>query len=236
MQISRKGALEIAEHEGIVPAPYFDSVGVKTWGVGHTKNAGGLDPANMQLAMPEGANLDREIDRALAIFQDDLGKYAARVNKAFPIPMKQYEFDALVSMDFNTGMASWRSPTGQPAAVVRYMNAGDKARAARAFMGWLRPPELRKRRTAEMNLFQTGNYDANGDSIPVWGTNGNGKLTGIVRTIKGRDVLKKMGQAKPRQTGDASFNVGAMGAIMFAAIAALIAFGKDIINAIGGLF
>ena len=47
MRLSDKGIVEIAEHEGIVPAPYRDSVGVVTFGVGHTAAAGVLDPAEM---------------------------------------------------------------------------------------------------------------------------------------------------------------------------------------------
>jgi lysozyme len=41
MTISAPGLIEIAEHEGIVPAPYLDSAGVRTWGIGHTAAAGG---------------------------------------------------------------------------------------------------------------------------------------------------------------------------------------------------
>ena len=40
MTVSRRGVLEIAEHEGIVLGPYRDSAGVWTYGVGHTAGAG----------------------------------------------------------------------------------------------------------------------------------------------------------------------------------------------------
>lgn len=192
MKISTKGALEIAEHEGIVPAPYYDSVGVLTYLIGHTKNAGGVDPADVDMAMPTGAALTKAIDLAITLFKEDLESYERRVNAAFPMKLAQHEFDALVSMDFNTGMATWRSKAGNPAAVVRHMKAGNRTKAAQAFMGWLRPPELRKRRTAEMKLFLTGNYDGNGDDIPVWKTNGAGKLIGITKTLRGRDLVKRL--------------------------------------------
>ena len=192
MKISTKGALEIAEHEGIVPAPYYDSVGVLTYLIGHTKNAGGKDPAGVSLAMPTGVDLDHTINYAIRVFKEDLVLYEDRVNRAFPMEMAQHEFDALVSMDFNTGMATWRGKNGQSAAVVRHMQAGNRTKAAQAFMGWLRPPEIRKRRKAEMNLFITGNYDGNGDDIPVWKTNGAGKLMGITKTLQGRDLVKSL--------------------------------------------
>lgn len=184
MKLSDKGILEIAEHEGIVPAPYRDSVGVWTFGIGHTAAAGGLDPQEMNGAMP--ADIDAAIDRALAIFRADVVKYEDRVNAAIRVPLKQHEFDALVSFDFNTGGIG-------RARLTHAINDGDPD-AARHFMGWLRPPEIRKRRTAEMNLFRTGNYDANGSSIPVWKTNGAGRLAGILKTIDGTDVLRRMGR------------------------------------------
>nr|DAU76330.1 MAG TPA: Lysozyme [Caudoviricetes sp.] len=183
MKVSAKGVCEIAEHEGIVVAPYYDSVGVLTWGVGHTANAGGLDPKNLPLAMPK--NIDLAIKEAIRVFAQDLEKYADRVNKAVKVPVKQHQFDALNSFDFNTGGIF-------KANLTKLLNAGDVKGAAAAFMGWLRPAEIRKRRTAEMNLFLTGNYDANGDRIPVWGTNGKGKLTNVIKYISGKDLLSNL--------------------------------------------
>jgi lysozyme len=184
MKVSTRGILEIAEHEGIVPAPYYDSVGVLTYGIGHTKNAGGPDPAKMSLAMP--SDIEKEIDKALKLFAQDVGKYEKRVNAAIKVPLAQHEFDALVSFDLNTGGI-------HRAKLTKAINAHDPD-AKRHFMGWLRPPELRKRRTAEMDLFHTGDYDANGDRIPVWKTNGKGKLIGQLRTMSGDDVLQRMGR------------------------------------------
>jgi lysozyme len=184
MKVSDKGLLEIAEHEGIVPAPYRDSVGVLTYGIGHTKNAGGIDPATIGLEMP--ADIEAAIDHALEVFRADVKSYEARVDVAIKIPLEQHEFDALVSFDFNTGGI-------HRAKLTKRINAGDPD-AADSFMGWLRPPEIRKRRTAEMDLFATGDYDANGDKIPIWKTDGNGKLIGQLRTMSGSEVLRRMGQ------------------------------------------
>jgi lysozyme len=184
MRLSDKGLLEIAEHEGIVPAPYLDSVGVLTYGIGHTANAGGVDPSTMDLAMPD--DIEAAIDDALELFRKDVGSYEARVSAAINVALSQFQFDALVSFDFNTGGV-------HRAKLTKRINAGDPD-AATSFMGWLRPPEIRKRRTAEMDLFTTGDYDANGDKIPVWRTDGNGKLLGRLRTISGAEVLSRMGR------------------------------------------
>lgn len=185
MRTSSKGIVEIAEHEGIVPAPYRDSVGVMTFGVGHTAAAGGLDPREMNSAMPAGAALDKAVDRALMLFRDDLVKYEARVNGAIKVPLKQHEFDALVSFDFNTGGIVRAKLTEQ-------INRGDKSGAG--FMGWLKPPEIRKRRTAEQRLFKTGDYDHNGTMVPIWGTNGAGRLTKIIGQMDGHELLSRMGR------------------------------------------
>ena len=210
MKISDKGILEIAEHEGIVPAPYYDSVRVLTYGIGHTKNAGGIDPAAMDFAMP--TDIEAAIDHALDVFRKDVKSYEARVNKAIKVQVTQYEFDALVSFDLNTGGI-------HRAQLTKAINDG-RPDAARHFMGWLRPPELRKRRTAEMNLFMTGDYDANGDQIPVWKTNGNGKLNGMLFTMSGADVLKRMRRAVPPRVKPEPYaawlgRVEALGGILF---------------------
>tara|TARA_R110000851_G_scaffold200201_5_gene351346 strand:- start:137 stop:763 length:627 start_codon:yes stop_codon:yes gene_type:complete len=183
MKVSDKGIVEIAEHEGIVPAPYKDSKGIWTFGIGHTHAAGGLDPREMNSAMPMGAALETAIDRAIRQFDVDLDKYEDRVNRAIKVPLKQYEFDALVSFDFNTG-GIYR------ADLTDAINRGDKDGGE--FMGWLQPPEIRKRRTAEMRLFQTGDYDANGTMVPIWKTDGKGNLRGLSGQMSGKAILERM--------------------------------------------
>lgn len=182
MKSSDRGLLEIAEHEGIVPAPYYDSVGVLTYGIGHTKNAGGIDPADLPRGMP--ADLDGAIDRAIEVFRRDVETYEARVNDAIKVPLAQHQFDALVSFDLNTG-GIYR------ANLTKAINAGDPD-ASRNFFGWLRPPEIRKRRTAEKRLFDTGDYDHNGDEIAIWRVDERGKLRGVLKTITGAELLARM--------------------------------------------
>jgi lysozyme len=177
--------IEIAEHEGIVLAPYRDSVGVWTWGIGHTAAAGGPDPALIDRAMP--TDIDAAVMAAIDQFAIDVQGYVARVNAAITVPLARHQFDALVSFDFNTGGI-------HRAKLTAAINAGDTD-AARHFMGWLRPPEIRRRRTAEMALFRTGDYAANGDAVPIWRTDGKGRLTGILRTMAGADLLRRVAVA-----------------------------------------
>lgn len=147
MKVSREGLIEIAAHEGIVTSPYRDSVGVWTVGIGHTASAGNPNPA-----------IDRRefsIAEIMDIFARDIAKFEKRVNQAFKVKLKQHEFDAAVSMDFNTGgihRASW----------VRHVNSGNRSAAKKAFMNWRKPPEIIPRRRKERDLFFSGKYTANG--------------------------------------------------------------------------
>lgn len=192
-EISGKGVLEIAEHEGIVLGPYRDSVGVWTYGVGHTAAAGGPDPAKMTRfdtrTWPE-ARAEEELLKALALFDTDLDSYEDRVRRAIKVPLKAHEFDALVSFDFNTGGIF-------KAQLTRQINAGN--RSGEGFMGWLKPKEIIKRRKAEMNLFVTGNYDANGDDIPVYDALPDGRFRHRM-TIDGAKLSALMKQTGAKRT------------------------------------
>lgn len=174
MRVSNAGLAALALHEGIVQYPYLDSVGVWTVGIGHTASAGKPDPAKL----PRGEALPME--QVIAIFLKDLERFEARVRDAVSVRLAQHEFDALVSFDFNTGGIN-------KARLTKALNAGDRIGAAAGFMGWLRPPEIRKRRGAERDLFAYGHYPK-GD-IPVWRADANGKLTGIERTVPTYEVL-----------------------------------------------
>jgi len=182
MKISKRGLLEIAEHEGIVPGPYLDSRGVWTWGIGHTAAAGAQDPEAMARGMPD--DIDTAIIGALKQFDRDLDNYERRVNRAIKVPISQHQFDSLVSFDFNTGGIF-------KARLTQRINAADP-NAADSFMGWLKPPEIRRRRVDEMRLFQTGDYSADGDAIKVWRVDDNGHLRGLDRVMHGDDLLAMM--------------------------------------------
>lgn len=188
MYLSQKGTLEITEHEGLVLGPYLDSVGVWSDGVGHTAAAGGADPAKLPRVDTRNwtdEQVKKQMLVALRQFDADLFSYEGRVNQAVKVPLKQHQFDALVSFDFNTG-GIFR------AQLTKAINAGDMR--GDGFMGWLKPKEILKRRTAEQTLFRTGNYDANGDMIPVYDALGNGKMR-FRKAISGRELLGLMADA-----------------------------------------
>ncbi len=165
MQMTDRGLLALVRHEGIVPGAYLDVKQVWTFGIGHTAAAGGPDPATMPRGMP--ADLDAGIREAFRVFRSDLASYEAAVLRAVKVPLAPHEFDVLVSCHYNTGGIA-------KAALTRHLNAGDRAAAAAAFMGWLKPAAIRPRREAERDLFATGRYP-NG-TIPVWSVDRNGRV------------------------------------------------------------
>lgn len=179
MKMSDRGLAELAGHEGIVPAPYIDSVGVWTYGVGHTSAAGFPDPANMKRGMP--ADVDAAVRDAMGLFRKDVKKYEDRVNAAIRVPLEQHEFDALVSFDYNTGGIN-------RAKLTAAINAGDKD-AARHFMGWTKPKEIIPRRKKEQKLFAEGVYS--NSKIPVWNVDDSGHLRGILKTIPVSEAASK---------------------------------------------
>ena len=179
MKTSDKGIVALMTHEGVVPAPYLDSVNVLTYGVGHTKAAGSPDPASLPKGMP--SDLDSALGDVFEVFGRDIEKYEAAVDKAITVPVEQHEFDAAVSFHYNTGAiatASW----------VKTLNKGDRETAAAQIMNWTKPPEIIPRREDEQTLFATGKYPTG--NINVWGVDANSKLTWkVVRTLSPEEAI-----------------------------------------------
>lgn len=165
MQTSDRGLLALIGHEGVVPGPYLDVKDIWTFGIGHTAAAGPPDPARMPRGMP--ADLEAGIREAFRVFRADLATYEAEVLRAVKVPLAPHEFDALVSFHYNTGGIS-------KAALTRHLNAGNRAAAAAAFMGWLKPAAIRSRRETERDLFDEGRYPTG--TIPVWAVDRNGRV------------------------------------------------------------
>ncbi len=182
MKTSDRGIIALLIKEGIVPAPYLDSVGVWTYGAGHTAAAGAPEPASMPRGMP--ADLDAALRDVFTVFRRDLVQYERAVNQALRVPVAQHEFDALVSFHYNTGAVG-------RAMLTKHLNRGDRKLAAAAFMGWVKPPEIKERRRAEQALFETGRYSEGG--IPVYSANTAGRVTfRAIRTIRPTEALDMM--------------------------------------------
>lgn len=184
MSTSPRGMAALAASEGIVPAVYLDSVGVKTFGIGVTHWAvGEKQMAKFPVNMP--SDLNAAIDEAVDWFDEVLVQYESGVRKYVKVPLYQYEFDALVHFAYNVGV-----PNLSRSKLLRKLNAGDYAGAgASGFHGWLRPTSLKGRRDFESDLFLEMNY-APGKKIPIYKTNGNYKLGKRVQVISKAEFIK----------------------------------------------
>lgn len=202
MQLSPMGLLEIAEHEGVVLGPYLDSVGYWTYGVGHTASAGPPDSSDMPRVDTRNwsdERVEQQLVHALKVFDADLEKFETRVRKYITSPLHQYEFDALVSFDFNTGGLRYkRKGRYVYAKLTDAINADDMS--GDQFMGWVKPKEIIGRRKSEQALFRTGDYAANGTTIPLYDALGDGRIRRR-GTIDGTRLQELMGG--DRKTVDA---------------------------------
>ncbi|MFN4125773.1 lysozyme [Pannonibacter indicus] len=185
MRMTNRGLLALVRHEGIVPGPYLDAKNIWTFGIGHTAAAGPPDPAKMPRGMP--ADLDTGIREAFRLFRTDLAAYEAEVRRAVTVPLAPHEFDALVSFHYNTGGIA-------RARLTRHLNAGDRAAAAAAFMGWVKPAAIRARREAERDLFRHGRYP--GGTIPVWSVDRAGRVD-FSRPIRRLSETEALGLLRP---------------------------------------
>lgn len=202
MQTSDQGIAAIVKHEGIVPAPYFDSVNVKTYGIGHTKSAGSPDPASLPMGMPK--DLDKALADVVKVFRKDLKTFEDRVNKHVKVPLSQHQFDALVSFDFNTGgiwymeksTVRWRNAT-----LIDTLNSGDYRNAGLQFMNWKTPSSIIGRRQQERDLFLTGKYPS-GNAV-VWKVSPDGRVIWTPeRQLTSQEVIDLVTGSAPATGGN----------------------------------
>jgi lysozyme len=191
MKTSDKGIFTLITKEGIVPAPYRDSKNIWTYGIGHTKSAGAPDPAKMPKGMP--TDLDKALKEVFDLFPRVLARYEQDVNDAVKVPLKQHQFDALVSWHYNTGAI-------RSATLTKKLNAGDYAGAAAQFMVWNKPPEIIPRRKKEQDLFLYGKYPET-DTVPVWKADSFGRVIWTpVRRLTMQQVMSLVKGDVPAKT------------------------------------
>ncbi len=187
LRTSDMGLAFLTSMEGIVPGPYLDSVGVWTYGIGHTKSAGDPNPETMTRGTP--ADLDAELGLVFDIFKTDIAKYEDDVRRAITVPVTQHEFDAAVSFHYNTGAIS-------TATWVKTLNAGDRAKASEQIMNWTKPPEIIPRREAEQQLFRFGIYPTS--KATVWGVNSVGNVIWKpVRSMTHEELIEAFNDTAP---------------------------------------
>ncbi len=144
MKLSDKGLKLIAGFEGCVLKAYRCEANVLTIGYGHT----GKD-------VVEGMTIS--VTEAEALLKKDAAKFERGVTKLCDFPVTQNQFDALVSLAFNIGLANMATAT-----ILKMLRVGNVQAAAELFLRWNKirsngelvvSKGLSKRRMAERQYF-----------------------------------------------------------------------------------
>lgn len=143
--VSDAGAALVKQFEGCRTSAYPDpATGGAPWTIGY----GATGPEIVRGTVWTLQQCDERL-------HDDLNRFARGVSDAIGgAPTTQNEFDAMVSLAYNVGLANFRSST-----LLRMHRAGDKAGAAAQFVRWNRADGkvmggLTRRREAEAEMYR----------------------------------------------------------------------------------
>ena len=148
MQTSERGIRLIKHYEGVRNRPYRCPAGLYTVGVGHLIGDGKSLPDTWNRTFSE-----TEID---GLLKRDLRRFELGVHKMLPnMPLRQSEFDALVSFSFNLGLGCFQRSTVRQALL-----RGDKKAAMESLLKYCRAggkilKGLQLRRQDEKRLFES---------------------------------------------------------------------------------
>jgi lysozyme len=153
MKTSQAGVDLIKEFEGLRLTAYICPAGVLTIGYGHTSMAGPPPVA-------KGMRITKK--QAEDMLRADLVKYENAVLDAVNVPLRQHQFDVLVSFAYNCGPAALRRST-----LLKRVNAKRFDDVPAQLMQWTKAqgrelPGLVRRRRAEAGMWR-----GVGDSAPA---------------------------------------------------------------------
>ena len=130
MKVSERAIKLIKHHEGVRNRPYRCPANLYTVGVGHLIGDGKSLPDSWNRTFTEA-----EID---GLLKSDLRRFELGVHKMLPnVPLRQHEFDAIISFCFNLGLGCFQRSTLRQAllrgdkkaameSLVKYCRAGGK--------------------------------------------------------------------------------------------------------------
>ena len=156
MITSEKGIQLIKHFEGCHLKPYLCPALLWTVGYGHV-----LYPEQNRLPLAQRKSYNLKIEHFRnweqsevdALLKQDLQRFELGVMRYITVPLKQNEFDALVSFSFNLGLG-----TLQRSSIRSKLNRGDKEGAIETLLKYCRAggkilKGLQRRRAAEADLF-----------------------------------------------------------------------------------
>jgi lysozyme len=130
VNVSKAAIALIKHHEGVRNRPYRCPANLWTVGVGHLIGDGKSLPESWNRTFTEA-----EID---GLLKSDLRRFELGVHKMLPnVPLRQHEFDAIISFCFNLGLGCFQRSTLRQAllrgdkkaameSLVKYCRAGGK--------------------------------------------------------------------------------------------------------------
>ena len=123
---------------------------------GSQSNRGRQMGANNLRTSTQGLEIIKQFGGSSVL--DAIEKVEEAINKGINIPLKQNQFDALVSLCSNIGIARFMAST-----LLKALNEQDHTKAAEEIRKWVKvegkdDPELIRRRNTEAELFTSGNY------------------------------------------------------------------------------
>jgi lysozyme len=148
VNVSKAGIALIKHHEGVRSRPYRCPANLWTVGVGHLIGDGKLLPDSWNRTFTEV-----EID---GLLKSDLRRFELGISKMLPnVPLRQCEFDCLVSFAFNLGLGTFQRSTLRQALL-----RGDKKAAMESLVKYCRAggkilKGLQTRRLDERALFES---------------------------------------------------------------------------------
>ena len=147
MNVSKAAIALIKHHEGVRSRPYRCPANLWTVGVGHLIGDG--------KSLPDSWNRTFSQEEIDGILKSDLRRFELGVHKMLPnVPLRQHEFDAIISFCFNLGLGCFQRSTLRQALL-----RGDKKAAMESLVKYCRAGGkilrgLQIRRLDERSLFE----------------------------------------------------------------------------------
>ena len=148
MNVSKAAIALIKHHEGVRNRPYRCPANLYTVGVGHLIGDG--------KSLPESWNRTFSQEEIDGLLKSDLKRFELGVHKMLPnVPLRQSEFDSIVSFCFNLGLGCFQRSTLRQALL-----RGDKKAAMESLVKYCRAggkilKGLQNRRLDEKALFES---------------------------------------------------------------------------------
>jgi lysozyme len=147
LKVSERAIKLIKHHEGVRNRPYRCPANLYTVGVGHLIGDG--------KSLPESWNRTFSQEEIDGLLKSDLIRFELGVHKMLPnVPLRQHEFDAIISFCFNLGLGCFQRSTLRQALL-----RGDKKAAMESLVKYCRAggkilKGLQTRRLDEKALFE----------------------------------------------------------------------------------